>query len=91
MSNETKQEVGALALDLKRVAQGYQSNSAKMSDQFAKDALEIAKRLNKEQLPGYVAKVLEKLPDTLNQPNSYERADDALTYSSILWSSVVWK
>lgn len=88
MTEKVQRELGALALDLKRVTQGFQMKSPKMAERFATEALLTAERLRTTELPLSIKKILDRLPEALSQPNSYERADDALTYSSVLLTSL---
>ena len=88
MSNQIKQELGAVALDLKRVAEGFQSDSPKMSDRFAKEAKNTLSAIATESLSTELRAIKIKIQKILNQPYGFKRADDALTYSSILLSSI---
>lgn len=87
MSNN--QILGALALDLKRVAQGYYRGSEKMAVRFAEEAL-----LRKEELQGvdikpYLQDLLLKMDDLFKQSDHKKLAEDALMYSILFQNAAV--
>lgn len=86
---DNSQILGALALDLRRVAQGYYRGSEKMAIRFAEEAL-----LRKEELQGvalkpYLHKLLSKLEDMFSEKDHKKLAEDALMYSVLFQNAAV--
>jgi hypothetical protein len=79
---KNKQILGALALDLKRVAMGYFRGSNHMADKFYSEALKRRNELDKNTLKPYLSVFLNKL-DILNTEDKNKAAEDALLYSTI--------
>jgi len=79
---KNKQILGALALDLKRVAIGYFRGSNTMAERFYKEALKRRKELTDKDLKPYLINFLNKL-DKLQKQEKSKAADDALLYSTI--------
>ena len=85
---KNKQVLGALALDLKRVATGYFRGSNIMADKFYEEALKRRKELDNKNLKPYLVNVLNKL-DNLKKQQKIRVAEDALLYSTILQNAAV--
>lgn len=79
---KNKQILGALALDLKRVAIGNFRGSYKTADRFYLEALKRREEINKKDLKPYLIKFLYNL-DQLNKEEKTKAAEDALLYSTI--------
>ncbi len=77
-----KQILGALAMDLKRVALGYFRGSNVMADKFYLEALKRRSELDNKDLKPYLTIYLNKL-DKLNKEEKKQAAEDALLYSTI--------
>ncbi len=74
-----KQILGALSLDLKRVALGYFRGSTRMADRFFEEALKRREELDKQQIKPYLLKFLQ----TMERIKTEKSAEDALLYSTI--------
>lgn len=81
MSKSDKAVLGALALDLKRVALGYYKGSYKTAEIFLNEALKRKGELNKKNLKPQLVKFLSRIEDLKNRKE--RSADDALLYSTI--------
>jgi hypothetical protein len=78
----------SIALDLKRVAIGYNAGSFKMADRFLEEAIKRKMQLNMQMLSDSVKKVVIMIEEIGKSSNYHYRADRALTYSTILLSLV---
>jgi len=85
---KNKQVLGALALDLKRVATGYFRGSNIMADRFYEEALKRREELDRKNLKPYLVNILNKL-DNLKKQQKIRVAEDALLYSTILQNAAV--
>lgn len=79
---KNKQLLGALALDLKRVALGYFKGSVAMPEIFLKEALKRKDEIDKENLKPYLIKFLKNM-ENLKKQNKKKAAEDALLYSTL--------
>jgi hypothetical protein len=77
-----KQILGALAMDLKRVALGYFRGSTSMTKKFSQEALRRKNELNHRNLKPYLVVFLNKI-EKLEKEEKDRAADDALFYSTI--------
>jgi hypothetical protein len=77
-----KQLLGALALDLKRVAIGYFRGSTTMSEKFFQEALKRRNEIDSTNLKPYLVKFLNDI-ENLNKEEKKAAADNALLYSTI--------
>ena len=82
IEKKKKQILGALALDLKRVALGYFRGSNIMAGKFYLEALKRREELDNKNLKPYLIKFLNKL-DNLDKEERGKAAEDALFYSTI--------
>ena len=78
-----KQILGALSLDLKRVAIGYFRGSIQLSDRFLQEALKRKSEIDKNNLKPYLFKFLDGI-ENLKKEERQKAAEDALLYSTIL-------
>lgn len=85
---KNRQILGALALDLKRVATGYFRGSNVMTEKFYMEALKRKKELDNKKLKPYLIKFLDKLDD-LNKQEEMKAAEDALLYSTIFQNAAI--
>lgn len=83
------QILGALALDLRRVAQGYYRGSEKMAARFAKEAKARKKELQNVDLKPYLQKLLSKMDEILKQEDHKKLAEDALMYSVLFQNAAM--
>lgn len=77
-----KQILGALALDLKRVAIGYFRGSATMSERFLQEALKRRNEIDTSSLKPYLIKFLKNL-ENIKKGDRKKAAEQALLYSTI--------
>lgn len=75
--------LSSLALDLRRVAQGYFRGSTQMADRFLQEALERKKEAEDLVLEPYLMTLLQKLDLMKNETDEKEKAEDALMYSTL--------
>ena len=85
---KNNQILGALALDLKRVAIGYFRGSNIMADRFYEEALKRREELDRKNLKPYLVNILNKL-DNLRKQEKLRAAEDALLYSTIFQNAAV--
>ena len=83
-----KQILGALALDLKRVAIGYYRGSAIMSDRFFEEALKRRNEIDSTNLKPYLVKFLKDMENLKKEKND-RAAEDALLYSTIFQNASI--
>jgi hypothetical protein len=77
-----KQILGALAMDLKRVAIGYFRGSTIISERFFEEAIKRRSELDNSSLKPYLVKFLKDM-ETLKKEKNDRAAEDALLYSTI--------
>ena len=80
--NNNKQLLGALSLDLKRVANGYFRGSDAMAERFFQEALKRRNEVDQKNLKPYLIKFLKDI-ENLNKKEKERAAEDALLYSTI--------
>lgn len=85
------QILGALALDLRRVAQGYYRGSEKMAIRFAQEARVRKKELENADIKDYLFKLLSKMDEMLDQKDHKKLAEDALMYSVLFQNAAIRK
>lgn len=81
----------AMALDLKRCAIGYYSNSNKMADRFFQEVCMRTSQLDSSLLNSQTQKIVKKLQNLSQETNFKKRAEDCLMYSTILLSLSTFK
>ncbi len=79
---KNKAILGALAMDLKRVALGYFRGSTPMAERFFEEALKRRSELDKKEIKPYLSKFLNNM-DNLKKEKTERAAEDALLYSTI--------
>lgn len=77
-----KQTLGALAMDLKRVALGYFRGSTPTVEMFFLEALKRRDEIDCKSLKPYLIKFLNKI-EGLKKEEKEKAAEDALLYSTI--------
>jgi len=86
-----KQVLGALAMDLKRVAVGLHRGSITMASRFTEEAYKRINEVDNNQLLPYMKKVLENIRLTLSILDKDKKAEDSLMYSTIVQNYVLYK
>lgn len=84
-----KQILGALAMDLKRVALGYYRGSTLMPEKFLQQALKRRKEIDNKSLKPYLVKLLNDM-ENLKKEKKEKAAEDALFYSTIFQNASVY-
>lgn len=79
---KNKAILGALALDLKRVANGYYRGSDKVAERFLGEALRRKDEIDKKELKPYLIKLLNQISNIAKEDKS-KAAEDALLYSTL--------
>lgn len=79
---KNKQVLGALAMDLKRVALGYFRDSSTMGDRFFIEALKRKNEIDSDTLKPYVRRLLRTMENIKKESND-RAAEDALLYSTL--------
>ncbi len=79
---KNKQILGALALDLKRVAIAYFRGSNGMAERFLTEALKRKSELDDKNLKPYLVNFLNMI-ESLKKEKRGRAADSALLYSTI--------
>lgn len=85
----TNQILGALALDLRRVAQGYYRGSETMAARFAEEAKARKEELRNTDLKPYLRKLLSKLDNMFSEKDHKKLAEDALMYSVLFQNAAI--
>ena len=75
--------LSALALDLRRVAQGYFRGSTAMADRFLEEALKRKQEAGSLNLKPYIKKLLLKVEQLQFEKEEKQKAEDALMYSTL--------
>lgn len=81
--NQDKEKLGALAMDLKRVALGFHSGSAKTAERFLEEVLKRQKELDSEKNSLYIKRLLDSLKKLCKEKDKEKLAEDALMYSTL--------
>jgi hypothetical protein len=79
---KNKQVLGALAMDLKRVALGYFRGSSAMADRFFIEALKRRNEIDSDTVKPYVRRLLRTMENIKKEKND-RIAEDALLYSTL--------
>ncbi len=79
---KNKQALGALAMDLKRVALGYFRGSTEMADKFFIEALKRREEIDGNTLKPYLRKLLHDM-ESISKNEGKKAADEALFYSTL--------
>lgn len=87
---KNKQILGALAMDLKRVALGLHRKSYTMADRFLIEVMHRKEELNKNELQPYMQEIIKRI-GSLSELNIESRAEDALMYSTRIQNYVLYK
>lgn len=85
----SNQILGALALDLRRVAQGYYRGSEAMAAKFVKEAKARKVELQNADIKDYLFKLLSEMDRMLEQKDHKKLAEDALMYSVLFQNAAL--
>lgn len=88
--NDQKAIMGALAMDLKRVAMSLYRGSNETANRFKEEALKRSSELESTNIEKYIRKLLWKTKECLKQ-NKERTAEDALMYSILFQNYAVKK
>ena len=75
--------IGAMAMDLKRVALGIHNNSEEVAKRFFKEALKRKEEIQEKDIKPYLLTFVNKLPKLFKQTDNEKIAEDALMLSTI--------
>lgn len=81
--------LGSLAMDLHRVALGYQRGSLKMAETFFKEALKRKGEVDQDLVEPYIKKLLSDFPKIIHGKDHQKIAEDALMYSTLLQNAAL--
>lgn len=81
--NNKKIILSSLALDLRRVAQGYFRGSTVMADRFLEEALKRKQEAGSLNFKPYIKKLLLKVEQLQFEKEEKQKAEDALMYSTL--------
>lgn len=83
--------LSSLALDLRRVAQGYFRGSIQMADRFLEEAQK--RKLEAELLneKPYLKKLLKRVDELKNESDNQRKAEEALMMSTIFQNAAISK
>lgn len=81
--SDKKNILSSLALDLRRVAQGYFRGSTVMADRFLKEALKRKQEAESLDFKPYIKKLLLKVEQLQFEKEEKQKAEDALMYSTL--------
>lgn len=88
--NEQKAIMGALAMDLKRIALSLHRGSYQTADRFKEEVLKRSRELESTNTEVYIKNLLRKTKECLKQ-NKKKAAEDALMYSTLFQNYAVKK
>lgn len=88
--NEQKAIMGALAMDLKRIALSLHRGSYQTADRFKEEALKRSRELESLETEDYIRKLISKMKSSLSEGNE-RSAEDALMYSTLFQNYAVKK
>ena len=88
---DNRQTLGALAIDLKRIALGIHRGSMTMASRFSKEAEKRLNEVDRTTLLPYMKKTLGKIQSIVSTQGSDKKAEDALMYSVIVQNYTQYK
>lgn len=88
--NDQKAIMGALAMDLKRVAVSLYRGSYKTAEVFKKEALKRSRELEKIETEDYIKNLVAKMKNSLARKDQ-KNAEDVLMYSTLFQNYAVKK
>lgn len=81
--NKTFVSLSSIAMDLERVAMGYQRGSITMADRFLKEALTRRSEIDKNKVRLHIKKLMDALDKIIEEKDIQKKAEDALMYSTL--------
>lgn len=78
MTDENRQILAALSMDLKRAALGHFRNSHKTADRFLEEALKRSGEVKTEHLKPYLVTCLQRISELSRNSDKTKVAEDAL-------------
>lgn len=87
----SKFALSSLAMDLKRVAIGYNLGSTAFADRFLSESLKRKREINLDTVKPYVANLLKKIPDIKHIEKDKDKAEIALMYSTLFQNAALSK
>jgi len=88
---DNKQILGALALDLKRVALGLHRKSFGMADKFLSEAMKRKEEVDTTLLAPYMCTILDQVSVLRTEKDTEQTAENALMYSTRIQNYVLYK
>jgi hypothetical protein len=85
-----KQILGALSMDLKRVALGLHRKSYSMANRFFEEAMKCKEEIDISELQPYMRKIIDSV-GLLSNLSVERRAEDAFMYSIRIQNYVLYK
>ncbi len=89
--NKNKIALSSLALDLRRVAIGYQRGSDKMAERFFEEAIKRKNEIDIIRIKPYLRKLLEDFIKIKYEKEISKKAEDALMYSILFQNASIVK
>lgn len=80
--------LGALAMDLQRIANGYHRGSNKMATRFVLETKRWQQEIDRSKLPQYIIDILDRLNPLFKSDDLQLIADRVLMYSTLLQNFV---
>ena len=77
-----KKALGALSMDLKRIALGYSRGSTQMVETFFREALKRRDEIDRKNIKPYLIKFLNNIEGLMKEEKE-KAAEDALLYSTL--------
>lgn len=87
--NDYKIALSSLALDMRRVAIGYNRGSSKMADRFLQEALKRKQEIDMTKIKPYLQKLLSKVDKIYDEKDEKQKAEDALMYSILFQNAAL--
>lgn len=81
--------LSSLAMDLRRVAMGYNRGSRKLAQKFFQESIKRKDSLDTELLRPYLQDLIRHFPMIINQADEQKIAEDALTYSILFQNAAI--
>lgn len=78
-----------MALDLRRVALGYNRGSTAMADRFLEEALKRKAEVDQSTLKPYLVHLLAKIEYIKTEPKDLDKAENALLYSILFQNAAI--
>jgi hypothetical protein len=88
IQKNNRQALADLAMDLRRVAMGYNRGSFRMAERFLIEAVKRKQEIDLKEVKPYLRKYLAKITIKSRQEPE-ERAEDFLTYSTLFQNAAL--